>query len=774
MPSFRRLLNVLCATVFTLVSLALPAAPPAMEWHPAYPTTLPADTWLTRYSRLCYGIDGENLAEASKSGVNVICGGTNAAGIGFAGGPFILGRNGEFVNIRTGKPIPEKTLQELRSRVDAAHARGCKVLGEVIRFYMTPWMQEDHPEWQDINSPGGKPIRPDQLKDIAVLGCWNSPYGDWFIKSQVALVRRLDWDGYNMDGFGCWSQCFCPNCVASYKQETGRDIPPGASVNDSAWRHYLKWRLDRYTRFVARWTAAMKAAKPGFVTAPWSTGPGRWWHWMGAPAAEGSDAMHRVLDAPAVELLWDFPPDQGSTLLPDFTCRYYRGLTGDKPAWMLPYLCLQGQFNMQPPPAECDLRMMSVLTNGCLPAQGWWQQNEEASVTHSMEMLKAREPFTTGTKSLKWAAMFVGESSRLLYGLPGVRTETPLGHWLGSGVDTIDLNKYPAGERRMPAHMESAVGVFRAMMEDHLPLDIITEPDLEDAKTLAKYRVLILPNAACMSSHSAAVVRQFVKAGGGLVSLHESSLCNEFGDRLPDFQLADVFGAHYKGATDYSARWPNYPEWTELYVGIHPPDLHAITDDPVIRSNYRRGSDRLQYIGWMTNVEAIGGATKLGRRLTAPVEWPFILLNQANKGRSVYVAADLGQAYFLAPYQYQRRMITRAVEWAAASQPPPITVEAPLCVQCAYYTQQIKGTSRMIVHLLNELNTNANRALPFNNPPMREETIPISDIQLKFRSPAVHNAWLEPEHKLLPIHYSKSGATITVPRLMLHSMVVIE
>ena len=40
----------------------------------------------------------------------MICGGTNAAGIGFAGGPFILGKNGEIVDIRSGVPVPEKTL----------------------------------------------------------------------------------------------------------------------------------------------------------------------------------------------------------------------------------------------------------------------------------------------------------------------------------------------------------------------------------------------------------------------------------------------------------------------------------------------------------------------------------------------------------------------------------------------------------------------------------------------------------------------------------------
>jgi len=182
-----------------------------------------------------------------------------------------------------------------------------------------PWIQAEHPDWQVVNSPGEKPISVEQLKTSAVLGCWNSPYGDWFIKSQVALAKRLNWDGYNMDGFGCWSQCFCPYCEAAYKHDTGKAIPATGNVNDSEFRHYLKWRLDRYTHFVAKWSAALKAAKPGFVTAPWTTGPGRWWHWMGAPAAEGSDAMNRVLDAPMVELLWDFPSDQSSNLLPAFT-----------------------------------------------------------------------------------------------------------------------------------------------------------------------------------------------------------------------------------------------------------------------------------------------------------------------------------------------------------------------------------------------------------------------------------------------------------------------
>ncbi len=759
--------------VLALTTLLAGASPStfAEQWQLHSPETSSSPNWLSTHQRLCFGVDAASLDEVIRDGTNVICGGTNAAGIGFAGGPFILGRDGDFVDIMTGVPIPPETLQELRNRVDAAHAQGAKVVGEVIRFNMTPWIQADHPEWQDINSPGGKPITVEELKTSHVLGCWNSPYGDWFIKSQVELVTLLDWDGYNMDGFGCWSQCFCPSCTTAYAEDCGKEIPAVRDVNSTEYRHYLKWRLDRYTRFVQKWTRALKDVKSDFVTAPWTTGPGRWWHWMGAPASEGTDGMHRVLDAPFLELLWDFPADQGSNLLPAFTCRYYRGLTGDRPAWVLPYLCEQGQFNMQPPRAECDLREMTVLTNGCIPAQGRWQQNSDTPLAHFNTLSAEREPFTRAAKSLKWAAMFVGESSRLLYGLPGAHTEVPLGAWIGSGVDTPDIGALAPGERRMPAHMESAVGVFRAMMEDHLPLDIIIEPDLENLQTLLQYKVLILPNAACLSAKANESIRAFVKGGGGLVALHESSICDEFGDRHDDFSLADLYGAHFKATEDFSARWPNYPKWTEIYLGITGSDLHPISDDPVVRSNYRRGSDRLQYIGWMTNVEVAPGASKLGRRLSTPTEWPLIVLNSAGAGRSAYFAADIGQAYFLAPYQYQRRLITNAVRWAA-SKSPPIQIAAPLCVQAAFYTQN-EGR-RSIVHLLNEINTSANRAIPENNPSQREETLPILDIIVTVLGTDFTTAFEEPGHRQLPLKRTETGVEVTLPRLDVHAMIVFE
>ena len=452
-----------------------------------------------------------------------------------------------------------------------------------MRFWNNRVLLLEHPEWQELAAPDGKPVRLPERKmtDFTpVTGCWNSPFGELFIVGLTKIAKRLDWDGYNLDGFGCWTTCYCPACRQSYRQDTGKEIPtrqvrtPGQSgvrllpaddLNDPDFRMYLKWRLDRFTQYVARWQRAVKQVKPDFAALPWSSGPGRWWHWTFAPLAECSDAANRLLDAPFLELFWDFPPDQGSNLLPSFTVRYSRGLAGDRPPYMLAYYCTQGQMAMQPPQVECDFRLFTVLANGALAAQADWQRSRQHPLGHSISLIRQREPWTVDAKSLKWAALLVSESSRLLYGVPGRRSEVPLGKWIGSGVDTPDVSGLPPGERRLPAHLESAVGVFRAAMEDHLPLDIITEQDVEESGgAMGQYRVLILANAACLSDAALNQIDRFVRAGGGLVALHESSLCDEFGTRRSDFGLADLFGASFKGTKDFSARWPDYPSVTEI------------------------------------------------------------------------------------------------------------------------------------------------------------------------------------------------------------------
>jgi hypothetical protein len=80
------------------------------EWQVTYPPPFKNPTWLNTHQRLAFGVYDKELEQAVEAGTNVICGGTNAAGLGFAGGPWILAKDGKnFVEVINGTPVPSST-----------------------------------------------------------------------------------------------------------------------------------------------------------------------------------------------------------------------------------------------------------------------------------------------------------------------------------------------------------------------------------------------------------------------------------------------------------------------------------------------------------------------------------------------------------------------------------------------------------------------------------------------------------------------------------------
>jgi hypothetical protein len=96
---------------------------------------------------------------------------------------------------------------------------------------------------------------------------------------------------------------------------------------------------------------------------------------------------------------------------------------------------------------------------------------------------------------------------------------------------------------------------------------------------------------------------------------------------------------------------------------------------------------------------------------------------------------------------------------------------------CVHTTlmRQSKDGERLVVHLFNDANTTAHHALPVDDVPLREETLPIHDIAMRFgpeyRLGRIH---LEPDGKTLEAKRDALGTTVIVPRLDVHAMVVAE
>ena len=97
-------------------------------------------------------------------------------------------------------------------------------------------------------------------------------------------------------------------------------------------------------------------------------------------------------------------------------------------------------------------------------------------------------------------------------------------------------------------------GFYKALLENHVPMDYVVDKELTE-QYLSQYKVLVLPNAACLSEKQNQAIRNYVANGGGLVATYMTSLKDEEGVMRKDFGLADVFHASYKGSTENQGDW---------------------------------------------------------------------------------------------------------------------------------------------------------------------------------------------------------------------------
>ncbi|HJT76312.1 MAG TPA: alpha-amylase family protein [Gemmataceae bacterium] len=641
-----------------------------------------------------------------------------------------------------------------------------KRLGVHILAVYPPCLQgevyEKHPDWRHVAT------RTDEIPQIDMkkyphggMLCLLGPYGDFFIDVLAEILTKYpDVDAFSFDGLHYGGVCYCKHCRDAYRKDTGGDIP-AADLNDPAFRRYQHWADRRMEDLVRRMQERLKRIKPTVALVTWTTNAGRFGHFLSIPRNMPS-RMNLLLDAPDQEF-WLDETNRGATIVPAFANAYIWATTNHRVAFSEPYILSHGNPYGKDsfPPQEILRRMMLALTYGAAPSIAVGQPaNLQQGLYDCLDEVRRRKPWLTHKKPEPWAALVMSDNTRNFYGRsPGLVEER---------------------------YLASVFGTFRAAVEEHLPVTVINDWNL-NADDLRRYKVLILPNTACLDDAQAAAVEQYVRAGGGLVASLDTSLFDEYGDPRKDFALGPVLGVRYRGLPDAGngkreeidvnfakAIGPDYWEKRKnvfdfklepgsllnqgrmkTYVGDQPVTFKG----PAVRVAVTDPASRL--LGTL-RAKAGGGAA-----------FPGVVARSYGKGRVVYFAAGLDAGYYLYAYPYQRLALRSAVAWAAAG-PQPVTVEAPMCVHTTVMRQS-KGGERLVVHLFSDLNTTAQHALPVDDVPLREEVVPIHDIRITFdRRYRFHRMHLEPEGKELEMRRTADGTAVKVPRLDVHAMVVGE
>jgi Trehalose utilisation len=653
---------------------------------------------------------------------------------------------------RDGGGLAQDDRRKLEALVAACHKRGLKIILGLPPF-MPLALAKEHPEWR-IRASAGAVLKPPSDKDLGTRsGCNHGRWGDYLIGVCAELIEDFGLDGYSFDGNYHPPLCHCPACQADY-QKTGHALPPRPDLNEVAYRQYLVWRGERLEEHYRKLVVRLRKANPDAALMTWTVNAGRYGHFLHSPRAMPT-RLNRLIDLPMQEW-WLDETNLGASVAPAFGAAYLRAVAGDRPTASEPYLMSRGNpYGTDSfPHHERLTRSLLALTHGSVAAYSFGWPGHGPSTRELFNEVAQRSPWLKQTQPLPWAALLVSEQTRQFYAYQDI-----------------------AGR-----YLPHVFGAFRAALEEHLPLALVNDWDL-NAKELAKYRVLVLANAAALSDAQAAAVRQYVEAGGGLVMTGETSLFDALGRPRHDFALGDLIGVAYRGRPRAPEKRPELDEnfaitldesyWKER-VGVA---RLSWTDHLLLRDERLAQlvpTRSVTFRGPLVWVSEPKDPATVAWRMT-PEGWaqapmPGAICRSVGKGKVVYLASAIDAALWSYAYPYQRRLLARAMEWAAA-EPPSITVTAPMCVQATYWTQADKAGRRVIVHLFNNVNTTAGHGFPAAEVPLREEAIPIGGIRVRFERGVLHRVHLEPGGRELRLG---ADGSIEVPPLERHALIVAE
>ena len=628
-----------------------------------------------------------------------------------------------------------------------AHRKGLMVLSWYNMGQNVP-LGRTHPHWHVIKRDlNGKRTREDTF-----LCVFSSPYRE-FVKAFSLEILEQGFDGLWYDGAWAGSNsapsCYCRYCRKAFKQDTGHAIPETVDWDRAVFREWVRWRYGRFDGFVTDLYHHLTSAKPDTVVMMnhynrphlHTTDPTCGTSWLngvpidvmrfpGGGGNENTSIMNRLhttgFNARIVKAqcphrfdVWE----PGGTL---WRSVMYGQLENDKT-----HSILHGVWTLALGGVPWTACVNSITTRG----------KPDPTL---MNALKRRRPYIGGDP-LKYCAVHYSQAARDFRG------------------------------RNTPgAYYTEVYGLYDVAVEGHYLTDLILDAHLADPAYLGEYRVIVLPNSACLSRKQAAALREFVRQGGVLVSSYETSLYDEDGRRLKNFRLADVFGVTYRETVELTPG----PWGDTIYDRDNIP-----AESPLLRIEdraFRRRVAPYVFFGaHYTRVRAGRGARTFASTVTpaptkqrvlfpadAPmtVDGPAVVVNRYGRGYSVYFAPEVGRGFGQWPHPEARQLIEHMLDLGH----PAIRVRAPKIVEMTAFRHD---TGALAVHLV-QLPPASNRPpVPPIGIPVIDEIIPIHDIELRIRDANLSRATLPLSRRKPTVHRAGRDLVIRVPQLDHHEVV---
>ena len=521
-------------------------------------------------------------------------------------------------------------------------------------------------------------------------------------------------------------QLYNEHCRNLYDKEIGGEFP--TDDNHPKAFAFRKWANKHMEAFMARVHTALAEIKPEIVIID----NGSWMlrypvtpppyvkliQWdVATPASGGIYACSYSMESRYLSTLPDFP----------FSANNVRGQD-----WM--------EFSLREP--EAFLHESAIMLAGCgkpyLSDNPYPSGNPDPALMEIYGMVNRRtrelEPYVIDCKPVKDVAILHSADS-----IWSKAPFNPVTSWMPS-----------------PAYY-SVAGAHKALVEGHVQMLIPNSEVFLD--TIDEYGAVILADQRILSEAHCEAIRRFVHNGGALLATCETGTRDiEDNKILANFSLSDVLGVDYLNTSDTSIAYLRVTAKNEEH-GV------PATDIPVV-GNYVR----VKTTTAKTLLELVGPyeGIKTGNPPPAvTAEGPGVTINSYGKGKAIYCAAKLFDAYYKEDMPLLRKLGLWMLNLVYPQDSRTIILEdAPINVE-VFYNQ--RGNERFI-HLINYSADKREANVPYVQD---FPTVHGISVRVRFNGKPSRITAV-PEERELRFDYRNGWASFDADPLYIHSVYRVE
>jgi len=584
--------------------------------------------------------------------------------------------------------------------------------------YMNIDLKKRHPDWWQRSIDGA-------LLDKRgwEVPCPNGPIKEYMSNIVKEIAENYETEGFFFDMFGFnKGGCYCQNCRDAFKRSYGLDLPDKEDWNDTAFRKFVDFRYHSAYETAKEIRDAAKKINPDLL---WITHCSPLGSWHGATgfylSPKIDDIVHTEVSPVYGKYRWT-PGEMGKLLTstsrgkPCIVNLADLHVYWDKP---------KGWFYIPNSVTQLKLCTSEIIANGCWP-----------SIYMEPYPNTIHNPYTN--EGIKEAFSLARKFE------PYLTSET---------IKSVVLHFSKSSYDFFEDYIYSFRGMYKALLESHIPFDIVTDEDIIGDK-ISDYTLLILSNSAATSDEFNEGISRYIDKGGSVLATYATSLYDMQKEKREDFGLAKIFGVTFQNILGMA------------YLSANQPLSEGLTSSPII-------GHKILEVKPKDNIEILGRLILLSPTDLSPFTYVSAPSNLTNlpsitkKGRVIYCSSDIGYSFMKASYSDHRALVANIVSLLGIGK-LPIKIKAPTTLDISLRKQE----GKILIHLIN-LTTNQVVEDAYCSSDMYD-IIPLYEIEIELYRKDITRIYKASDGQEIPYKVEKDGVIFKIPKLEIYEIIICE